>query len=180
MDKDRTQSSDKDDFLAEMEALIRNGVRIDVPQAVNKHLEEYEKMAPDEREFDLELWIEDARGRLPCYDSQVAWAFLKELSGRILDRDEVYPRQLAQFSMEALAGRIQEKLTRGRPRRSRRAKFHIVETYNMLIEWKGYTVGKAQRTIADWMDTKPDAVAQIVSDWNRPHPELNSKIIGLI
>ena len=48
----RAQSFDKDDLLAEMEALIRNGVRIDVPQAVNKHLEEYEEMTPDEREFD--------------------------------------------------------------------------------------------------------------------------------
>ena len=72
MDKGRTQSFDKDDLLAEMEALIRNGVRIDVPQAVNKHLEEYEEMTPDEREFDLELWIEDARGLNPSYDSQVS------------------------------------------------------------------------------------------------------------
>ncbi len=112
----RAQSFDKDDLLAEMEALIRNGVRIDVPQAVNKHLEEYEEMTPDEREFDLELWIEDARGLNPSYDSQVAWAFLKELSERILERDEMPPRRLAQFTMEVLTGRIQEKLTRGRPR----------------------------------------------------------------
>ena len=102
MDKGRTQSFDKDDLLAEMEALIRNGVRIDVLQAVNKHLEEYEEMTPDEREFDLELWIEDARGLNPSYDSQVAWAFLKELSERILERDEMPPRRLAQFTMEVL------------------------------------------------------------------------------
>ena len=91
----RAQSSHAEKLLPELEALIRNGVRIDIPQAVNKHLEECEKMTLDEREFDLELWIEDARGRDPSYDSQVAWAFLKELSERILERDEVPPRRLA-------------------------------------------------------------------------------------
>ena len=32
----------------------------------------------------------------------------------------------------------------------------IVAAHNILIEWKGYTVGQVQRTVASWMRTKPN------------------------
>ena len=171
----RAQSSHAEKLLTKLEPLIRNGVPIDIPQAVNKHLEKYEKMAPDERERTLRRWIEAAHGRNRYFKSHMAWAVLKELSERILDRDEIPPRRLAQFAMEVQTGRIQEKRARGRPSRSIAAKMLIVAAQNLLIESKGYTVGQAQERIAGWMYTKPNAVAQIISDWKPLVTKLSSE-----
>ena len=166
MDERHAQNSRLEELLPEMEAFIRKGVPIDIPQAVNKHSKEYEKMTSHERDAALEFWIEDARGREPSYDSQVARAFLKELSDRYLEREEVPPWRLVEFVMEVHAGRIREKPKRGRPRRSGRAKYVIFEAYNILIEARGYTAAEARREVASWLNTRPAAVAQIVSDWN--------------
>ena len=171
----RAESSHAEKLLAKLEALIRNGVRMDVPQAVNKRLEEYDKLAPDERERSLRMWIEAAHGRNRYFQSHVAWAVLKELSDRHLEREELPPWPLAEFAMGVHAGRIQEKHAQGRPPRSITSNTVMVAAHNILIEFRGYTMGEAQRRVASWMNTKPDAVAQIVSDWNRLLPELNSE-----
>ena len=52
------QSARVEKLLAKLEALIRNGVPIDVPQVVNKHLKKYEKLTPDERERFVGTMIE--------------------------------------------------------------------------------------------------------------------------
>ena len=175
---DRAQSSDVGIPLSTLEAMIRNRLPVDDPWNVHLQLEVYETSAPDDRERFLGIMIEAVRGHHPIIESQLAWAILKELSARIQDRDEQRPTQLADFAMEHLADRIQERRARGRPARSFEAKLLVVAAHRKLIEDEGCTVGEAQRRIADWLTTKPDAVAQIISDWNRNLPELNSKING--
>ena len=152
----RAQSPDVDKLLVKLEAAIRKGVPLDIPKAAISLFEKYEKLSPDERERFLATRIEVARGHNRSLDSQLAWAVLNELSEQILERDEMPPKRLAQFSMEVQTGRIQEKPARGRPSRSIVAKILIVAAHNILIEWKGYTVGQAQRTVASWMRTKPN------------------------
>ena len=173
---DRAQSSDAEIPLSTLEAIIRNRLPVDDPWNVYLQLEVYETSPPDDRERVLGIMIEAVRGDHPIIESQLAWAVLKELSARILERDEQRPTQLVDFAMGFLAGRIQEKQPRGRPARSFEAKSYVATAYRKLIEDEGCTVGEAQRRIADWLNTKPAAVAQIISDWNRHLPELNSKI----
>ena len=159
------QSSRAEKLLAKLEPLIRNGVPLDSPEVINKHLEKYEKQTPEERERFVGTMIEAVRGRDRYLDPPVAWAVLKELSDRILERHEIPPWRLAQFGLEVIADRIQDKPGRERPSRSTTAKFLIVSAHNLLIEYEGYTEGQAQRKIASWIYTKPNAVAKIVSDW---------------
>ena len=165
MDERVDQSARVEKLLAKLEPLIRNGVPLDSPEVINKHLEKYEKLTPDEREHFVGTMIEAVRGREQYMEPPVAWAVLKELSNRILERHEIPPWRLAQFGLEVVADRIQDKPGRGRPSRSATAKFLIVAAHNLLIEYEGYTAGEAQRKIAGWIYTKPNAVAKIVSDW---------------
>ena len=96
----RAQSPDVDKLLVKLEAAIRKGVPLDIPKAAISLFEKYEKLSPDERERFLGTRIEVARGHNRSLDSQLAWAVLNELSERILERDEMPPKRLAQFSME--------------------------------------------------------------------------------
>ena len=96
----RAQSPDVDKLLVKLEAAIRKGVPLDIPKAAISLFEKFEKLSPDERERFLGTRIEVARGHNRSLDSQLAWAVLNELSERILERDEMPPKRLAQFSME--------------------------------------------------------------------------------
>ena len=165
MDEKRDESVRAQKLLAKLEPLIRNGVPLDSPEAVNRHLAKYEKLTPDERERFVGTMIEAVRGREQYMEPPVAWAVLKELSNRILERHEIPPWRLAQFGLEVIADRIQDKPGRGRPSRSATAKLLIVAAHNILIEYEGYTEGQAQRKIASLISTKPNADAKIVSEW---------------
>ena len=94
----RAQSPDVDKLPVKLEAAIRKGVPLDIPKAAISLFEKYEKLSPDERERFLGTRIEVARGHNRSLDSQLAWAVLNELSERILERDEMPPKRLAQFS----------------------------------------------------------------------------------
>ena len=165
MDEKRDQSARAEKLLAKLEPLIRNGVPLDSPEVINRHLEKYEKLTPDERERFVGTMIEGVRGREQYLDPPLAWAVLKELSDRILERQEIPPWRLAQFGLEVMADRIEDKPGLGRPSRSTTAKLLVVAAHNLLIEYEGYTEGQAQRKIASWIYTRPNAVAKIVSQW---------------
>ena len=165
MDEKVDQSARVEKLLAKLEALIRNGVPIDVPQAVNRHLAKYEKLTPDERERFVGTMIEAVRGREQYMEPPVAWAVLKELSNRILERHEIPPWRLAQFGLEVIADHTQDKPERGRPPRSATAKLLIVGAHNLLIQEAGFTESQAQRKLSNWIYARPNAVAKIVSEW---------------
>ena len=154
MNERRDQRARAEKLLAKLEPLIRNGVPLDSPEAINRRLEGYEKLTLDEKERFVGTMIEAVRGGDRHLDPPVAWATLKELSDRILERQEIPPLRLAQFGLEFIADRIQEKKGRGRPSRSTTAKLLIVGSHNILIQHEGYTESQAQRKIADWIYAK--------------------------
>ena len=165
MNEKRDQRARAEKLLAKLEPLIRNGVPLDSPEVINTRLEGYEKLTLDEKERFVGTMVEAVRGGDRHLAPPVAWATLKELSDRILERQEIPPLRLAQFGLEVIADRIQDKQGRGRPSRSTTAKLLIVGAHNLLIQHEGYTEGQAQRKIASWINTKPNTVAKMVSDW---------------
>ena len=169
------QSFDLDKYLAMLEAWIRNKIPIDIPVTVEDSVDHYEEMTSDEREIFLDQTIRMSRSRSEYFGSQLAWAVLKGLSERILERDEVPPKALAQFAMEVLTGRIREKRERGRPPRSIVQEKSIVNAYDIMTNYKGYTVGEAREKIASWMGAKPREVAKVIRnqepDETRPFSE---------
>ena len=99
------QSFDLDKYLAMLEAWIRNKIPIDIPVTVEDSVDHYEEMTSDEREIFLDQTIRMSRSRSEYFGSQLAWAVLKGLSERILERDEVPPKALAQTAYAHGSGR---------------------------------------------------------------------------
>ena len=177
------QSADALKLLPNLEAEIRNGAQLGVSPAVIERIEAHVRMRPDEKALDLLANIKAARSIDPSAEPQLAQAVLSELGERILERGEEIPDELALYAVEVIAGRIQEKRARGRPPRSKREKYAIYVFYKILIMRMGYTVGQAQREVADLIRTKPDAVSKIIRDWERserePSSETNSRIYSM-
>ena len=169
------QSADALKLLPGLKADIRNGVRARTSLAAIERIEAHEGMRPDERALDLLLRIMDARGLDPSPEPQLEQAVLEELSERVLEHGEQPLDQAASYAVVALFGRIPHKRARGRPRRSFGEKLSIYVAYQILIRRKGYTVGQARREIGDWINTKPDAVAKIIRDWEHSEREPSSE-----
>ena len=169
------QSADALKLLPDLEADIRQGAQLGVSPAVIERIEAHDGIRPCERALELTLHTLD-----PSPEPQLAQAVLGELSERIREYEEQPPDQSASYAAVAIFGRITQKRARGRPRRSKSQKLSIYLYYNILIKRKGYTVGQARRRIADLINTKPDAVAKIIRDWERserePSSEKNSRI----
>ena len=171
----RADGFDLDKYLAMLEAWIRNEIPIDISESVRESVDSYEIMTSIEKENFLDQTIRMALSRTEYFGSQLSWAVLKGLSEHFLDRDEVPPKALARFAMEVLTGRIREERERGRPPRSVVQAASIVDAYDIMTNYKGYTVVGAREKIASWMSTPPSAVAKIIRDQDPDRPRLFTK-----
>ena len=91
MNEKRDQRARAEKLLAKLEPLIRNGVPLDSPEAINRRLEGYEKLTLDEKERFVGTMIEAVRGGDRHLDPPVAWATLKAQFVNRRHCDRIFP-----------------------------------------------------------------------------------------
>ena len=164
---------DTESLLAKLEAIVRNNTPwADLKNRVHDFLDEYEKLPPDQQGEILSMTIQMALAREDCKEAPSAWTVLDTLCARILGRDDVPPKQLAQLAMMVQLGHIKPKRLSGRPPRGQIADMAIILAHRIYTENLDYRPGKAQEKIAGWLPEKPrpksaNAVAQIISSARR-------------